>query len=159
LYTPQDRDCSKICWENRADNDIFAENRFNCLRYTLCDKELVDRETAATAPRAFGGCNYFSSSGIRVLDVHQTFRKDGSALQQITTGPGWNTFAAWSSNRRYIAYLHFDTTPNMNGGTSMLFDTRSGVSRQLMSDETRCAFSRPAWKPFRNWWTMNRRMH
>jgi Tol biopolymer transport system component len=86
-------------------------------------------------------------------------RKDGSALQQITTGPGWNTFAAWSSNRRYIAYLHFDTTPNMNGGTLMLFDTRSGVSRQLMSDETRCAFSRPAWKPFRNWWTMNRRMH
>jgi Tol biopolymer transport system component len=77
--------------------------------------------------------------------------RDGSSLKQITTGPGWNTFAAWSSNNRYIAYVHFDNTPNMNGGTLMLFDTRNGVSRELMS-ERRCAFSRPSWKPFRNWW-------
>ncbi|MBI3463872.1 MAG: PD40 domain-containing protein [Planctomycetes bacterium] len=82
---------------------------------------------------------------------------DGKGAEQITNGDGTNSWAAWSPDGRYIAYIHYDKPPDPArgyaldpaGGRLMLIDLTSDTRRQVAPGDMRCFGCRPAWRPTR----------
>jgi TolB protein len=83
---------------------------------------------------------------------------DGEALQQLTDGPKQCSYASWSPDGQYVAYVSFDRWPNGyspwgNGtdtncpnGDLMLYDVLSGEHRKLLSDALPMYGPRPSWR-------------
>jgi Tol biopolymer transport system component len=73
---------------------------------------------------------------------------DGRSVEQLTEGAGGNSFANWSPDGRYIAYMHFDKPMNQSPGPGrlMLYDTETATHRKLGPDDVKCNGSWPAWR-------------
>jgi Tol biopolymer transport system component len=73
---------------------------------------------------------------------------DGQAVEQLTEGVGTNSYASWSPDGRYIAYLHFERPmiKNPGFGRLMLYDTESTMHTKLGPDDLRCNGALRAWK-------------
>ena len=74
---------------------------------------------------------------------------DGKGVEKLTDGPGWNIYAAWSPDGRYIAYTHYAGPPGVPGS-----EHGQLVIRDLIEDNPtpaalaglKCG-NRLAWKP------------
>jgi Tol biopolymer transport system component len=73
---------------------------------------------------------------------------DGQAVEQLTEGVGTNSYASWSPDGRYIAYLHFEQPMNQNPGFGrlMLYDTETSTHIKLGPDDLKCNGALRAWK-------------
>jgi len=83
---------------------------------------------------------------------------DGEALQQLTDGGKQCSYASWSPDGQYVAYVSFDRWPygyspwgngadtNCPNGDLMLYDVLSGEHRKLLSDALPMYGPRPSWK-------------
>jgi Tol biopolymer transport system component len=77
---------------------------------------------------------------------------DGKAAEALTDGPGFNGYAVFSPDGRYIAYVHFERSIDQakEGGTLMLYDTESLTVTPIAPDGMRCCrSSKIVWKPMR----------
>lgn len=74
---------------------------------------------------------------------------DGKALEQLTEDSGSNTYASWSPDGRYIAYLHYGKPMNESPGPGelMLYDTETAATSRLGDDDLKCQGCWPAWRP------------
>lgn len=83
---------------------------------------------------------------------------DGEALQQLTDGGKQCSYACWSPDGQYVAYVSFDRWPNGyspwgNGadtncpdGDLMLYDALSGEHRKLLTGALPMYGPRPSWR-------------
>ncbi|HWB08735.1 MAG TPA: hypothetical protein VG826_05910 [Pirellulales bacterium] len=73
---------------------------------------------------------------------------DGRSVEQLTGGAGGNSFANWSPDGRYIAYMHFERPMNQSPGPGrlMLYDTETATHRKLGPDDVKCNGSWPSWR-------------
>jgi Tol biopolymer transport system component len=77
---------------------------------------------------------------------------DGKAAEPLTDGPGFNGYAVFSPDGRYVAYVHFDRPIEQakEGGTLMLYDLETLTHTPINPDGMRCcASSKIVWKPMR----------
>lgn len=86
---------------------------------------------------------------------------DGEAFQQLTDSAKQCSYASWSGDGQYVAYVSFDRWPygyspwgnnadkNCPNGDLMLYDVLSGEHRKLLSDALPMYGPRPSWKPTR----------
>lgn len=77
---------------------------------------------------------------------------DGQGVEALTEGPGVNTFASWSRDGAYLAYLHFDKPieASPEGGRLIVIELETGQRREVAPGGMRCAASRIAWQPRRD---------
>ncbi|HUG92615.1 MAG TPA: hypothetical protein VML55_17375 [Planctomycetaceae bacterium] len=74
---------------------------------------------------------------------------DSGTWWKVTTDRAVNSFARWSPDGRYVAYLKVPLPVDMNGWTSELFvyDIEKDEHRRLTSGLAPNQGGRPAWKP------------
>jgi tricorn protease len=83
---------------------------------------------------------------------------DGQGRQKITDGARVNSFASWSPDGRYVAYVHMsdfsaayspgqDFDPNEKGADLMIYDAAEGKHTKISSGDLPMWGPRPAWKP------------
>lgn len=67
----------------------------------------------------------------------------------MTEGPDIKSFAAWSPDGRYIAYLKFPSrqAEQAAGARLMMYDVDADVHVEIAPGDMRCGISRIAWKP------------
>jgi Tol biopolymer transport system component len=85
--------------------------------------------------------------------------RDGEGLEQLTHDDKQCSFASWSPDGQYIAYVRFERWPggyspvgpnadtNCPPGDLMLYDALSGEHRMLIGDVLPMYGPRPSWMP------------
>lgn len=82
---------------------------------------------------------------------------DGSSLEQLTEGGHMSTYAAWSPDGQYVAYVKFQVrprtympdprAPDMELGDLTIYDTIEGTHTKIGAAESPLVGPRPAWQP------------
>ncbi|HVC99230.1 MAG TPA: hypothetical protein VND64_36535 [Pirellulales bacterium] len=91
---------------------------------------------------------YSGPDGTGALQIF-VVNADGNAAEALTDGPGFNGYAVYSPDGRYIAYVHFDRpfAQAPEGGKLMLYDTETLTHTPITPDGMRCGMSKVVWKP------------
>ena len=148
---------SDPAWSPDGKQIAFVSNRTG--RYRLWIMNADGTEQRDLMNRDLPGWTYpaWSSDGKQILFADratdgsgQIFvaASNGTGIEQLSNGTGWNTLASWSPDNRFIAYVHFENVPtDPAGGVLTILDTNDSTRRNVAPGGLRCALSRPAWKP------------
>jgi TolB protein len=148
-------DCDP-CWSPDGKQIAFTSERISFHRLYVMDADgsnVVDLslrdELAVMYPTwspdskqiAFGGRSTTDTLELCIINT------DGQGRRDLTRGGRSHSFAAWSPDGQYIAYVAFTPGNDAVGADLLIYDLAADTHTQILTGELSMVMPRPSWQP------------